>query len=220
MNNVLLATSFTPDYERGFRYAESLEKHCNVPHKVLMIGADIGSFDMPRAILQAGHFLDSIPECRTLIFTDADIIMHREIEPDEMRFIEEIEEGQISACPNKHAKQLWPEEVPLLAPVMELYGYEDVKVFNTGFVICRPTTYRMMFERFKQLWPTFNAAFQHYAKIQLCMCAAVRDLGIEWIPAPGHLCSHGHCGLPEGVQNSNPPTFGGRVICFSHRLID
>lgn len=217
MTRTLLATSFTEGYERGPRYIETLVKHCNIPWQCLKVTE---TFGMPRGILQAGHFLERLNPCETVIFTDADILMHRPMEEDELSFIHSIEEGQISACPNMGMDQLFESEAQRLAPVLPLYGYENVRVFNTGFVICRTATYRMMFERFKQLWPTFDSAFQHYAKIQLCMCAACRDLGIEWMPTPGHLCSHGHCGVPEGLEMTTGklPEFNGRTVCFDHRL--
>lgn len=223
MNRSLLATAFTPDYERGYRYMDTVRRHADIPFIGLTVGDSYGvpDFGMPRSILQAGHFLDFIPPCETIIFTDADVLMHRPIDPDEMEFINGIEEGQISACYNHHGEELFAEEAKALGQRHPLDGFEDVRVFNTGFLIARMTTYRMMFARFQQLWPAFDAAFDHYAKVQLAICAAAHQLGIEWKVTPGHLCTHGHFGWPPGCDRGRegmPPTFNGRVICFDHRL--
>jgi len=198
---------------------ESLQRHCQIPFFPLLVGQGVPDFGMPNGILQAGHFLDFIPECETVIFTDADLLMHRAVGEDELEFIASLDEGKMSACYNKHGEELWAEEVAMLGQVHSLDGYDNVRVFNTGFLIARISTYRMMFARFQQLWPAFNNAFGHYAKIQLCICAAARDLGIEWVPTPGHLCSHGHFGSAPGVNpHVVPPTFNDRTICFAHRV--
>ena len=215
---MILATAFTGDYERAGRYVSSLKEHCNIPFHPMLIGKDMPDYGMPRSIVQGGHFLEHLPPCKTIIFTDADVVMHRPIDDDEIDFISGIGEGQISACYNMRKGQLLGEEVPLLFPRGSLTGFDDVRVFNTGFVIANRATYEMLFERFKALWPSFDEAFGHYAKIQLCMCAAAHQLGLEWVPVPGHLCSHGHFGTPEGVIPSNPPTFNGRIIAFDHRI--
>ncbi len=220
MTTLRLATAFTPDYTRAARYMDSLQKHCNIPFQLLVIGQDMPSFGMPRSIVQAGHFLPYLKSCDVVIFTDADIVMHRPLDFDEIMFLCSLEDGQVSACYNHHGEELFAEEAKALSPVKALEGYDDVRVFNTGFVAARSNTYRQVFERFEQLWPEFDAAYQHYAKIQLCMCSAVHQLGFEWVPTPGHLCSHGHFGIAPGVEThgDEPPTFNGRVICADHRL--
>lgn len=216
---IRLATAFTADYKRSVPYIRSLGENCNVPFQLLIIDQDIPGYEMPGSIVQAGYFLDHLKPCETVIFTDADLIMHRPLDADELDFISSLKEGQVSACYNKHPNQLWAEEIPMLYPVAPPEGYDDVRVFNTGFVAAKIGTYRVLFNKFKELWPEFKEAFQHYAKIQLCMCAAANRLGIEWIPTPGHLCSHGHFSCPDGVNpHVFPPTFNERVIAFDHRI--
>ena len=221
MTRLLLATAATLDYARLPAYRDTLERHCNIPLKILNIGVDAPSYGMMGAILQSGFFLDHIPACETVIFTDADMRMHRPIADDELAFLSGLKEGQVSACYNKHGEELFDEELPMLymRPEGPPPGYDDVRVFNTGFVAARVATYRALFDKWKELWPEFDPAFQHYAKIQLCMCAAVHRLGFDWAPTPNHLCAHGHMGAAPGVDASTtPPTFNGRVICFDHRL--
>jgi len=216
---LLLATAFTRDYARAAVYMDTLQRNCNVPFKLLVIGEDMHDYGMPNSIVQAGHFLNHIPECDTVIFTDADIKMHRPMDEDELEFLYALQPGQITACPNKHLYQLFAEETPMLFQRKEFTGYDDVRVFNTGFVAARTETYRALFRKFDELWKEFDEAFGHYAKIQLCMCAAAHRLGLEWIPTPYHLCSQGHFGCPEGLNpHVNPPEYNGRIICFDHRI--
>ncbi len=218
MTRLRLATAFTPDYARSARYMDGLNRFCNIPFQLLVVGQDMPDFGMPRSIVQAGHFLPYLKDCDTVIFTDADILMHRSLDADEIAFLCSIKEGQVAACYNHHGEELFAEEAAALAPRHALEGYEDVRVFNTGFVVARVDTYRQMFREFEELWPEFDACFQHYAKIQLCICAAVARCGFEWVPVPGHLCSQGHFGPAPGVDpNANPPTHNGRVICLDHR---
>lgn len=220
MTSLLLATAFTPEYKRAPLFAEGLRQHCNIPYKLLVIGQDMGGYGMPGNIVQAGYFLDHLPPCEIVLFTDADLMMHRELEPDELRFLSSLKDGQVSACYNKHPLETFEEELPMLyqrGPTPE--GYDGVRVMNTGFVAARVGTYLAMFEKFKELWPEFDVPFEHYAKIQLAMCCAVAKLGFEWVPVPSHLCAHGHFGAAEGVDASaRPPTHNGRVIAFDHRL--
>ncbi len=221
MTNLLLATAFTPDYKRAPVFIESLEQNCNVPWKALVIHRDMPDYYMPGGIVQAGFFLNHIPECEVVIFTDADLKMHRPLESDELGFLSSLKEGQVAACYNKNGEELFAEELPMLymRPEGPPPGYDDVRVFNTGFVAARLDTYKALFEKFKELWPEFDPAFQHYAKIQLCICAAVHRLGFEWVPVPGHLCSHGHLGAHTGIDpHARPPTHIGRVIAFDHRI--
>ncbi len=221
MTNLLLATAYTPEYARAPAYLAGLEANCNIPWKALVIGQDAPSYNMMGAILQSGFFLAHIPKCDVVIFTDCDLKMHRPLEADEIEFLSSLKEGQVTACYNKHDEELFDEELPMLymRPEGPPQGYSDVRVFNTGFVAARVATYDALFRKWKELWPEFDPAFQHYAKIQLCMCAAVNRLGFEWVPVPGHLCSHGHMGQAPGIDTSvNPPTFNGRVIAFDHRL--
>lgn len=220
MTPILLATAYTPEYARAPIYSSSLKTHCNIPYVELLVGPDMPDYNMPGSIVQAGYFLAHIPPCETVIFTDADLKMHRPLDADEIEFLSSLKEGQIAACYNKHGEELFAEELPMLymghdGPPL---GYDEVRVFNTGFVAARVGTYDMVFERFKKLWPKFNSAFEHYAKIQLCICAAVHELGLEWVPIPSHICAHGHFGCALGVTPSDPPTHNGRVICFDHRL--
>ncbi len=221
MTKLLLATCATEDYARLPAYRDGLERHCNIPYKILTIGPEVPSYGMMGAILQAGHFLAHIPPCETVIFTDADLKMHRPLGEDEIEFLSSLKEGQISACYNKHGEELFHEELPMLymghdGPPL---GYDDVRVFNTGFVAARVNTYDALFTKWKELWPDFEHRFEHYAKIQLCMCAAAHRLGLEWVVTPNHLCAHGHMGAAPGVDAStSPPTFNGRVIAFDHRL--
>lgn len=221
MNRLLLATAATPDYKRLPAYRAGLQQHCRIPYRILIIGEDAPSYGMMGAILQAGHFLDHIPPCETVIFTDSDLLMHRPLDEDEIEFLCSIQEGQIAACYNKHGEELFAEELPMLymRPEGPPPGYDDVRVFNTGFVVAKVGTYRRLFEKWLEIWHEFEPAFEHYAKIQLCMCAAAHRLGLEWVPVPNHLCAHGHMGQAPGVDAStSPPTFNGRVIAFDHRL--
>ncbi len=222
MTNLLLATAFTPEYRRAPLYLEGLKQHCNIPWKALLIGEgkDMPGYDMPGSIVQAGYFLAHLPPCDVVIFTDADLMMHRPLGEDEIEFLSSLKDGQVAACYNKSPTELFNEELPMLYQRMpEPEGYEAVRVFNTGFVAARIATYGQLFERFKLLWPKFDPAFEHYAKIQLAMCCAVHELGLEWIPVPSHLCAHGHFGAAPGVDpNAKPPTHNGRVIAFDHRL--
>ncbi len=221
MTRLLLATAYTPEYARAPRYHESLLRHCNIPFEELLVGPHMPDYGMMGGIVQAGHFLAHIPECDVVIFTDADLVMHRPLDADEIEFLSSLKEGQVSACYNKHGEELFAEELPMLymRPEGPPAGYDDVRVFNTGFVAARVATYGRLFEKWKQLWPEFDPAFQHYAKIQLCMCAAAHRLDLEWVPTPSHLCSHGHMGAPPGLDNhARPPTFNGRVIAFDHRV--
>lgn len=219
MTNLLLATAFTADYKRAPAFMAGLQQHCNIPFKALIIGKDMPDYGMPGSIVQAGYFLQHLPPCDVVIFTDADLLVHRPLDQDEIDFLSNLKEGQISACYNKHGEELFSEELPMLYQRQpEPSGYEAVRVFNTGFVAARTMTYRLLFERFKQLWPKFDPVFEHYAKIQLCMCAAAHELSLEWVPTPSHLCAHGHFGPAPGVVASSPPTHNGRVIAFDHRL--
>jgi hypothetical protein len=221
MNRLLLATAYTDDYARAKPYVMSLKQNCNIPFQCLEIPRDMPGYDMMGCIVQAGQFLDHIDPCETVIFTDADLRMHRPLDGDEIKFLKDISHDQIAACYNKHGEEIFAEELGMLymRPEGPPPGYDDVRVFNTGFVVARVSTYRRLFNKWKELWPEFNPAFQHYAKIQLCMCAAVHRLGLEWVPVPSHLCAHGHMGCPPGVDgNAKPPTFNGRVICFDHRI--
>jgi hypothetical protein len=218
-DGLLLATAYTDNYKRADPYVESLKRHCNIAYRTLKIGYDMADYFMPNSIVQAGHFLRHIPKSRTTIFTDADIVMHRPIDADEIDFLNNLKEGQISACHNKGEWQPWSEEVPMLQQRASISGFDDVKVFNTGFVAARTATWSAWFEQFKLLWPRFDEAFGHYAKVQLCMCAAAWELGFEWVPTPKHLAAHGHFACPEGIDISQiPPKYKGRVICFDHRL--
>ena len=218
---IFLATSFTPEYKYANLYIKTLNMYCNIPFTALEIGKDINSCGMPNNILQAGHFLDHIPkEAKTIIFTDADFLMHRPFDQDELTFLKELKEGEISACPNMHPDQMYAEEANVLSPRKLLEGFDDVRVFNTGFIACRSETYHNIFNKFQILWDEFDLAFAHYAKIQLCICAAVHKLNIKWIQTPGHLCSHGHWGMQpwKNVVLGTPPTFNGRIIALDHRL--
>lgn len=220
MTPLLLATAFTPEYKRAPLFIEGLEKFCNIPYKLLVIGRDMPDYEMPGSIVQAGFFLDHLPPCEVVVFTDADLMMHREIGADEIEFLMALKDGKVAACYNMHPNEIFEEELGMLyqrGPTPQ--GYSGVRVMNTGFVAARTSTYRAMFEKFKELWTEFDGPFEHYAKIQLCMCCAVARLGLEWVPVPSHLCAHGHFGAAEGVDASaRPPTHNGRVICMDHRL--
>lgn len=219
-----LVTSFTPYYERAKPYLESIKRHWTGAFIPLEIGKDVPDYGMPRSILQGGHFLSHLPDSVTkVIFTDADIILHRSLDDDELEFIEGLQDGEIAACPNKRIDQTWSEEVEMLWPTSAYSTYQGewdvVRVFNTGFVVMTRFTYSGLFERFKALWPKFDKWFGHYAKIQLCMCSAAHDLGLHWKQVPYHLCTQGHFGSPNGVNPFvKPPTFNGRVIAFDHRV--
>lgn len=219
MTSLLLATAFTPEYARAPRYLASIEQHCNIPFQKLLVGPDMPHFGMMGGIVQAGFFLSYLQPCDVVIFTDADLLMHRPLDADEIEFLSSLKEGQISACYNKHGVEYFHEELPMLyqrGPTPA--GYDDVKVYNTGFVAARIATYGRLFKQFQRLWPEFDPPFEHYAKIQLCMCAAAHELGLEWVVTPTRLCTHGHMGAHPGVIASTPPTFNGRIICFDHRL--
>ncbi len=220
MTPLLLATAFTETYARSTAYVMSLKLNCNIPYVALVIPRDMPGYGMMGCIVQAGHFLDHIPECEVVIFTDADLIMHRPLDADEIEFLSSLKEGQVAACVNKHPDEMFAEELPMLymRPEGPPPGYDGVRVFNTGFVAARVSTYRRLFDKWKELWPEFEPAFQHYGKIQLAMCAATHRLGFEWVPLPHHICAQGHFGPAEGMELTRPPTFNGRVIAFDHRL--
>lgn len=220
MTNLLLATAFTSEYARAPLYINSLSQFCNIPYKLLIIPRDMPDYGMPGSIVQAGYFLQHLPPCDVVIFTDADLKMHRPLDADEIDFLSSLKEGQVSACYNKHGEELFGEELPMLymRPEGPPPGHDDVRVFNTGFVAARVATYGRLFKQFTRLWPEFDPCFEHYAKIQLCICAAAHELGLEWLPTPNHLCAHGHFGPAPGVIPSTPPTYNGRVIAFDHRL--
>jgi hypothetical protein len=243
--SLLLSFSFDRGYRHGEGFRKSVLEHVNVPHLGVALG-DWGDTPVPdsmvrmpdsgtlfgRPIVQHGSFLpvlrqvDAINDGTVVLFVDADAVFQRPFTGEEINHIEQVGTNNYLVGVNRiHDRpELWQDEAPRILPTESYHReyrgqFDDVPVFNTGFLAMHTGVYQTVYHRVVNFVKTYGHWFQHHAATQIFLCAAMHKLGLRHVPAPLDMAAHGHCGTPPGVTIEDNKAFhNGRLIAYAHAL--
>jgi hypothetical protein len=173
--------------------------------------------------IQQGCFLDVL-DCAdddVLVFTDGDIRMQRGPSEAELSWLSSIPPDTIALAWNGGPGDMLANEAARIELDDEgaamFAGVMHRNVYNVGVIVCRAGTYRQIYERYMQIWPTFAPHTAHYARNQFLMCAAIHELGLlVWEMHPT-MHTHGCFGLPGWARDeAGVLTVQGVPVLFKH----
>lgn len=173
--------------------------------------------------IQQGCFLDVLgaADDDVIIFTDGDIRLQRPPSADEVAWMSSIPADTIALAWNGGPDDTLDNEAHRIS--MTDQGRRDFaavlhrKVYNVGVIVTRAATYRRIYARYMELWPTFYPETAHYAANQFLMCAVIAELGLHVWEMHPTVHTHGCFGLPEWAEwRDEVMTVGGVPVLFRH----
>ena len=173
--------------------------------------------------IQQGCFLEAL-DCAddaVVVFTDGDIRMQRAPTADELATLRAIPPWTMALGWNAGPHDTLADEAMRIsldeAGRAPFASVVHRKVYNVGVIACRAATYRLLYERYLQLWGAFAPHTPHYAANQFLMCACVAQLGLWVWELPATVHTHGCFGLPPGVQDDGGVlSVEGALVLFRH----
>jgi len=183
-----------------------------------------------RPIVQGGFFLDYLPkmvkEDDTILFVDTDAVFQRCFDYGQIQLLSNLCKWQVLIGPNRiHDRvELWDDEAPRVLPTRAYFqqyngSLKNVPIGNCGFLAMQVSTYRAVFEAYKDLTGLHRHWFTHHAGTQLFLCAAMAACGIEHVKAPLSMSAHGHCGIPPDISYKYDRVYHqGDLIAYAHML--
>jgi hypothetical protein len=189
-----------------------------------------------RSNVQQGLFLDFLPEevaelNPTIVFTDMDMALQRGLTLSEVRWLENWSEGVVGLSYNANSvdtlmNEAYRLELRVDTPerLLQRFPFANQKVYNVGVIVARFSTYRELFEGYKEIWPSFLAVKPpaQGRGVQFVLCNTIHAAGIRVWEMPSSWHSHGHAGLPpkgtkltyEGLQDLTT----GDMVLFKHAM--
>lgn len=188
--------------------------------------------------LQNGEFVNALNKKElkndpVIIFSDSDVIMQRSVNIKENEQILRLKKGDIMLGINEiknellivEAKKLGAKKEFIEKISSEIRGY---KVYNTGLLIARSSTFRMLVNLYNQVAKRFDGKFKHYAQLQWIICYVIQsnncfniiemDSSIhshchraDRTPNPGTQCDN--YGFIINSEDMNP-------VLFNHKYCD
>lgn len=174
--------------------------------------------------IQQGCHLDVLgcADDDVIVFTDGDVRMQRGPTANELAWMRAIPPNTIALGWNAGPHDTLMDEASRIAldePGRDLFrGWLHRKVYNVGVIICRAATYRRIYERYMQLWPSYAQHTPHYAANQFLMCVVMAGLGLHVWELPQSVHAHGCFGLPEGItEDADGQLWAGEdLVLFRH----
>lgn len=174
--------------------------------------------------VQQGCFLEVLgaSDDDVIVFTDGDIRMQRPPSNAELAWLHALPDRTIALGWNAGPDDTLANEAHRLALASEGYApfeaYRHRRIYNWGVAITRVATYRAIYRRYLELWPSYAPHTTHYAATQLLLCAAVYQLGLHIWELPYSVHAHGVFGGPlPGVEAQGDMLFvDGMPALFRH----
>jgi hypothetical protein len=173
--------------------------------------------------IQQGCHLDVLgaADNDVIVFTDGDVRMQRAPCPDELAWMRALPANTIALGWNEgpgdtlalEAERIACDQAgrAMFAPLLTF------PVYNVGVIVTRAATYRAIYARYMELWPSFFPHTPHYAANQFLLCAVIAELGLlVWDMHPT-VHTHGCFGLPAWAKDEGDIlTVGGIPVLFRH----
>lgn len=255
MKLVLATGSDEGYYPKMDQYLKTIEKNSNFDENYLIyLGDGDVDFDYKNIKLsrlnkdkcayininncvQHGEFLItdemmSLDDQDIICFTDGDIILQRGLNKKEKKMLSGMKDGDVMVGYNASPKDtLYNEALRLEYTGKVVDGItnidlREIPIYNTGVFIANKKTWWMLYEKYKELWPSVEDMFEHYAKQQWLISYIVNADEYNVIEMDYGLHSHGHYGIPFWVyfdmRDKNDPLgiamYKEEKILFRHKL--
>jgi hypothetical protein len=185
--------------------------------------------------LQNGEFVNAlrprdIIDDPIIIFCDSDVIMQREVSQAELSILSSMRLGDVMLGINETPGESMEQEASKLGADHEFVqsikeSILPFKVYNTGLIAARSSTFRMIKDQYYKHAPRFLGKFKHYAQLQWVICFAIQaSKSFRIIEMDSSF--HSHCHRPS--REPNPGTIGdtngfimnektGKPVLFNHR---
>ena len=159
--------------------------------------------------MQHGEFLDVLNanDKDIIIFTDSDIIIQSDVMVWTNCVFNAIKDNQVMVGFNQDENDTLLKEYYRTEPVVDFKIIEDrlscnlmkLKCYNTGVIITNYKTYKNIFEKYCEMFPTINSYLNHYAKQQFLLSYIFqKHFKIKNLNKAIH--THGHAGIPNWVR--------------------
>jgi len=233
---MILSTGFTQGYQKADAYLESIKRHCNVATIPFSVGHEragcvpVPEPAFPKAMLQMGAFTEYLPGGDefnpVILFTDSDIIMQRGFAMHERAMLDSLIPGEVAIGINQFRGATLADERPALAPLCgedelsRLFpGWRDFRIWNTGAVAARLSTWRELYAAYIERHEAIEACFANAARVQWLICYIVGRY-MTHVELPQTIHSHGHCGIPEGVEIADGVAkYKNTTVVLRHMLL-
>ena len=239
---IQLLSAATPGYPWTEPFRASLDRHFDIPWRILETGKDIPLPGTRGQMLQHGAFLEHLPEYKiefhhdrlpqwdmvdpVILFVDADMICQRRLMPAEVMLLNSLTERDICVGLNGPRGETLAQEATQIGQqvddwvVDQLFpGWRELPAWNTGFVAARRSAYQRLYDQCRALMPAAEWCFSHYAAVQWLMCYCLgRWLHHVELPQTIHL--HGCWGAPAGLgwTATGEATLDGELVAFRHAI--
>jgi hypothetical protein len=96
---------------------------------------------------------------------------------------------------------------------------DQTMVYNCGFIVAKPPTWRKVRQKFDELWPVVSPMFQEWRCCQLILCMAFKLAGIEVVNVGYGMHTQGHFppqklhAVKDGILY-----YGNRPVFFVHHV--
>lgn len=178
---------------------------------------------------QHGAFLHALKprDDDIIVFTDSgDVIMQRDFSELEKLELETLSPNTVMVGFNDGPHDTLGAEATRLGatvPLEEIAQLFDLSlpVFNTGVVVASGHAYRILYEKYMEIWDKVDPLFRHYAKMQWAMSHVLDTepgLDVEWLPYSFH--THGCYPLPDTITRDDNWVIyeKGERVLFKHHL--
>jgi hypothetical protein len=175
--------------------------------------------------IQHGEFTNYIPgdPSDVILFTDADLVMQRPFNVEELATLRGLKTGQVFVGYNAGPQDRLGDEahrLGLKVPLETLAEWWDLDLpcFNWGCVAATRETWEAICEIYVENWPIIDAQLHHVAK-QQWLLSAITGNYFDHVEMPTSFHAHYHYGMPEGCEYKNWLVFsGGELALFQHRF--
>lgn len=180
---------------------------------------------VPLDHVQSGDFLHVLeaPDDDVVVFTDGDAYLQRPLTADEAGWLADWPAGTVGVSWNAGPGDTLASEAARLRPVGDAYlaaGFDlGLPVYNLGVMVARVADWRRWHAAYAALFPRVAPLFDHHARQQWGLCAAIPAAGLTPTVLPYTTHLHGHYPTPEGVgRERGRVTYQGQVVAFRHYL--
>lgn len=175
-------------------------------------------------IMQSGRWLDALPDVdddRLYLLSDADIIVQRDFTEAELARFGQYDRETFGAGWNAG------EGDDLIAEAGRM-GMTDCRLFdgcyrtpcwNTGVLVMCGHAWKRVRDLFESRVERFWKVNPHRSRCQWLVCYCLHKLGLKTHVLSGSLHSHGHHGMPIGVNfRQGVAYYGDEVVVFRHAI--
>lgn len=250
---IYIGTAITENYiDRAIQYLQSLNKYSdNVKPfcitlgfnndklekyypNIMFIYKDIASVSClnKNYCIQEGSFINElydngVKDDDTIIFTDADGYIVRNLTDKELFYFNNIEDKVITSW-NAGREETISDEVKNLSPKLTFIddylnnvfsiNVKELKCYNTGFIATKAYNWKHILKQYNENFTVIDNFIEHYAKQQLLL-SIIFQVCFTVEVAPYSIHTHGHYGKPDAVTIKDNILYeGGEVVYFRHKL--